>query len=95
MQLDRIQEKAPESFEAWLGKGLLYNARGQLQAALNSFRKAAELNPQSFRVNLEIAKCLRGLKMNQQSQAAFLKTQSHISNARQLMTFTQELNRIK
>ena len=38
--LDQIREKTPESFEAWLGKGLLDRAQGQLQVALDSFRKA-------------------------------------------------------
>ena len=93
--LDRIKEKSPESFEAWFGKGLLYRAQGQLQAAMESFGKASHLNPKSFRVHLEIAKTLRDLKMNKSAQAAFLKTQSHVTNVREKMALTQELNRNK
>lgn len=95
IQLDRIMKIAPESFEARLGKGLLYRAQGQLQAALDAFRQAEQLNPRSFRVHLEIAKTLRDLKLNQSAQAAFLKTQSHVSNVRDFMALTQELNQGK
>jgi tetratricopeptide (TPR) repeat protein len=91
--LTQLKEQAPESFEAWLGMGLLYRAQGQLQKALGSFRKAHQINPKPFRVHLETAKTLRDLKMIQPARDAFLKTQSHVSNVRQLMTLTQELNR--
>jgi tetratricopeptide (TPR) repeat protein len=90
--LRRIKETAPESFEAWLGKGLLYRAQGQFQVALDSFQKAGQLNPKSFRVHLEIAKTLRDLKMKQSAQAAFLKTQSYVTNIRELMALRQEMN---
>jgi tetratricopeptide (TPR) repeat protein len=93
--LDRIKEKSPESFEAWLGEGLLYKAQGQLQAAMESFRQASHLNPKSFRVHLEMAKTLRDLKMNKSAQTAFLKTQSHVTNVREKMALAQELNRNK
>jgi tetratricopeptide (TPR) repeat protein len=93
--LAQIKERAPESFEAWLGQGLLYRAQGQLQTALDAFQKADHLNPRSFRVHLEIAKTLRDLKMNQSAQATFLKTQSYVTNVREKMALTQELNRNK
>ncbi len=92
IMLERINEKAPESFEASLGSGLLQRAQGKFQAALDSFHKAETLNPGSFRVHLEIAKTLRDLKMNSASQAAFLKAQNHIFNIRELVSFRQESN---
>ena len=91
--LGDIKIKAPESYEAWLGGGLIYRAQGQLQLALEAFQKARELRPQYFRVNLEIFKSLKDLKMDQSVQDAFQKTQSYITNVRELMTFKQELNR--
>jgi tetratricopeptide (TPR) repeat protein len=88
--LAQINDKSPKSFLAELGAGLLYRAQGQLPAALDSFQKAKRLNPRSFRVNLEIAKTLRDLKMDQSAQAAFINTKDYISNVRELMAFTQE-----
>ena len=91
--LDGIKEKAPESFEAWLGEGLIYRAEGQWHLALEAFQKADHLDPRSFRVNLEMVKTLKDLKMDQSAQAALRKTQRYISNVRELMALNQELNR--
>ena len=85
----------PESFERWLGEGLLHKAKGQPQAALDAFRKASQLNPRSFRVHLEMAKILRDLKMSEPAQAAFLKARSHISTVREVVALSKELNRIE
>jgi tetratricopeptide (TPR) repeat protein len=73
--------------------GLLYSAQGQLQKALDSFKKANQMNSEHFRVYLETAKTLRDLKMDQPAKEAFLKAQKHLSNVRQLMALTQEQNR--
>jgi len=90
--LERIIEIAPESYEAWLGKGLLSKAQRNFRSALDSFQKAGQLNPRSFRVHLEIAKTLRDLKKNRLAQTAFLKTQSYVTNVRELRTLRQEMN---
>jgi hypothetical protein len=95
MLLSRIEEKTPESFERWLGEGLLHKAKGQPQAALDAFRKAGQLNFRSFRVHLEMAKILRDLKMSEPAQAAFLKARSHISTVREVVALSKELNRIE
>jgi tetratricopeptide (TPR) repeat protein len=91
--LDQVRAKFPEKFETRLAEGLLYRAQGQSQMALDAFRKAGHLDPQSFRVNLEMAKTLKDLKMDQSAKAALQKTQRHISNVRELMALKQELNR--
>jgi tetratricopeptide (TPR) repeat protein len=90
--LDQIVEMAPESFEAWLGKGLLSRAQGKFRVALDSFQKAEKFNPRSFRVHLEIAKTLENLRMDQLAQAAFLKTQSYVTNVRELILLRQAMN---
>ena len=91
--LDQFKAKFPERFETRLAEGLLYRAQGQSQMALDAFQKAGHLGPQSFRANLEIAKTLKDLKMDQSSQAALRKTLEHISNVREFMSLKQELNR--
>ena len=91
-QLVRIEESAPKSWERWLGKGLIDRAQGQYKKALDSFRKAEELSLRSFRVQLEIAKTLRDLKMNQPAKEAFLKAQSYVTNVRQLMAFKRAMS---
>jgi len=83
--LDRIIKQAPDSFEALFGQGLHYRAQGNFQAALDSYQRAEKLNPRSFRVHLEMAKTLEELKMDQQAQAAFLKTKSYATNVHDLM----------
>jgi hypothetical protein len=93
--LNGIKEKAPESYEAWLGEGIIYRAQGQPQLALDAFRKASRLAPQSFRVNLEMAKALKDQKKDQPALAAFQKAQSYISNVRELMAFKRELSQSK
>ena len=91
--LDQVRAKFPENLETRLAEGLLYRAQGQSQMALDAFQKAGHLNPQSFRVNLEIAKTLKDLKMDQSFQATIRKTLGHISNVRELMSVKRELNR--
>ncbi len=93
--LEGMKKRFPENNLTRLGEGLLHRAHGRFQAALEAFRQADRLQPRSFRVQLEIAKTLRDLKMEPSAHAAFLKTQSHVSNVRQLMLVTQELNRNK
>ena len=90
--LDRIMVQAPNSFEAWMGKALLYRARGQLEEALDAFQQAEKLYPESFRVHLEIAKTLNGLKKTRLAQVAFLKTQGYVTNVRELTTLKREMN---
>jgi tetratricopeptide (TPR) repeat protein len=92
VMLDGIKEMAPESYEAWLGEGLVLSAQGQQKKALDAFQKASHLAQQPFRVNLEIAKALKDLKKDRPAQAAFQKAQSYISNVRELMIFKKELS---
>jgi len=91
--LDQVRAKFPEQFETLLAEGLLARAQGQWQLALSAFQKAGQLDPQGFRVNLEIAKTLKDLKMDQSAQATLRKALEHISNVRELMALKQELNR--
>ena len=90
--LNRLIEKAPNNFETWMGKGLVYKAQGQLKVALDSFQQAVKFYPRSFRVHLEIAKTLKELKRDQSAHAAFLKAQSCITNVRELMIFRQQVS---
>ena len=89
--LDQIREKAPKSFETQLGTGLLHKARGQFQKALDSFQQAENLNPTSFRVQLEQARTFKKLKMNEPAQSAYRKARTYVANVRELTVLRREL----
>ncbi|MEE8205798.1 MAG: DUF2723 domain-containing protein [Nitrospinaceae bacterium] len=93
--LDRFQEEFPDTYEVRLGQGLLWTAQGRLREGLEAYRQAALLDPQSFRVYLEMARTLRTLKEGPPARAALMKAESRITNVRELMAFRAELRRLR
>ncbi|NIQ01704.1 MAG: DUF2723 domain-containing protein [Nitrospinaceae bacterium] len=83
----------PNTYEAWLGRGLLLKARGRYREALDALKKAAELRPQSFRVNLEMAATYRALNGEAAARAALNQAQQRLTNVRQIQRYQREVRR--
>jgi len=93
--LDQIREQFPESFQAWLGQGLLFRAQGNQTNAIESFTHAASLKPESFRVYMEMAGIYRELKREGSARKVLASAQQRIINVRQVLQFKEELKRIE
>jgi len=93
--LNQIREQSPDSFENWLGQSLLFRAQGKREQAIESFAQAASLNPESFRVYLEMAGTYRELKNESSAQRTLASAQKRITNIRQVLQFKDELKRFE
>jgi TolB-like protein/DNA-binding SARP family transcriptional activator/Tfp pilus assembly protein PilF len=59
--LDRATEKAPNAYQVYYWKGVLYAASGDYEAALRSLSKCVDINPSATYAHAEIAKVLTRL----------------------------------
>jgi tetratricopeptide (TPR) repeat protein len=58
-QLDSVLESAPQTFNAWGGRALVYLSRRQWTEAARDLTKVLELNPQSYAHRALRAQCFR------------------------------------
>jgi DNA-binding SARP family transcriptional activator/TolB-like protein/Tfp pilus assembly protein PilF len=64
--LDHAFDMAPNSYRVHFGKGMIYEARGDYDAALRSFSKCVDINPSATIADAQIAEILTRLGRPQQ-----------------------------
>jgi DNA-binding SARP family transcriptional activator/TolB-like protein/Tfp pilus assembly protein PilF len=65
--LDRAFDMAPNSYQVHFGKGMLYQTRGDYDAALRSFSKCVDINPSATIAHAQIAEVLTRLGRAQEA----------------------------
>ena len=93
--LEHINQRFPNSYEFWMGKGLFLKASGNYAEAMEPFNRAASLQPASFRPYLEMAVIQRGLNNKSSAQAFLISAQKNLQNLRQVQKYREEVRRFE
>jgi len=93
--LNQVKAEFPGTFEAWLGQGLLLSAQNHEAKAVEAFKKAVSIRPESFRAHLEVARIYRLMDEKALADKALVSARQRIANVRQVMQFKEELKRFE